>query len=78
MSNERLVFQGSHLAQSMRNSGYRNTAYALAEIIDNSVEAKARNIEIMCAEKVSYDTSHPTTSIVQIAVTDNGSNSSDF
>ena len=72
MSNERPVFQGSHLALSMRNSGYRNTAYALAEIIDNSVEAKARNIEIMCAEEVSYDTSHPTTSIVQIAVADNG------
>lgn len=37
--------------QAMRDSGYKNTAYALAELIDNSVQAEAKNIEIICIER---------------------------
>ena len=41
-----------HLAiTAMRDSGYRNTAYALAELIDNSVQANASTIELFCIEK---------------------------
>ena len=36
--------------RAMRDSGYRNTAYALAEIIDNAVQAKAKSIEVICIE----------------------------
>lgn len=41
-----------HLAvRAMRDSGYRNTAYALAELIDNSVQANATNVELICVEE---------------------------
>ncbi|MBK8394589.1 MAG: hypothetical protein IPL26_04990 [Leptospiraceae bacterium] len=34
-----------HLAvQAMRDNGYRNTAYAVAELIDNSIQASAQNV----------------------------------
>lgn len=37
--------------QAMRDSGYKNTAYALAELIDNSVQAQAKTCEIICLEE---------------------------
>ena len=36
---------------AMRDSGYKNTAYALAELIDNAVQAEASMIEVFCIEK---------------------------
>jgi len=36
--------------KAMRDSGYKNTAYALAELIDNSVQANASNVELICLE----------------------------
>lgn len=36
--------------KAMRDSGYKNTAYALAELIDNSVQANAGNVEVICLE----------------------------
>ena len=35
----------------MRDSGYRNTAYALAELIDNSVQANANSVDVICVEE---------------------------
>lgn len=66
------VFKGNHLAESMRHSGYRNTAMALAEIIDNSVEANSKHIEVLCAENQKYDVESPTKSIDKVAVFDDG------
>ena len=37
--------------RAMRDSGYRNTAYALAELIDNSVQAKAGSVDVICLQK---------------------------
>ena len=36
---------------AMRDSGYKNTAYALAELIDNAQQAGASRIEVLCFEK---------------------------
>ena len=66
------VFGGDHIVKSMRSSGYKNTAYALAELIDNSVEAKAKNIEVLCAQKPNYSSKRNIDSIDMIAVADNG------
>ena len=33
--------------QSTRDSGYKSTSAALAELVDNSIEANARNIHII-------------------------------
>ena len=41
-----------HLAvRSMRDNGYKNMAYALAELVDNSIQAGARSVEVLLAER---------------------------
>ena len=70
MSETRDVFSGEHLLDSMRNSGYE-TVYALAEIIDNSIEAKAKNIDIICIEDDNYG-QRVTKRIDRIIIVDDG------
>ncbi len=59
--------------EAMRDSGYKSTDHALAELIDNSVEAGADLVEIIAVETPadphqSYARAH----VSQIAVVDNG------
>lgn len=64
----------SHLAiTAMRDSGYKNTAYALAELIDNAQQAGASRIEVLCFEKEELVSQRRRSRISQIAVLDNGS-----
>lgn len=35
----------------MRDNGYKNAAYAIAELMDNSIQAKANRVELLCGEK---------------------------
>lgn len=64
----------SHLAvTAMRDSGYKSTAYALAELIDNAVQANANGIELICVEERPEDAKrYQRARIAQIAVIDNG------
>ena len=63
-----------HLAiTAMRDSGYKNTAYALAELIDNAVQARASMIEVMCIEKRERVRLREVRRLWKIAVLDNGS-----
>ena len=64
------VFGGTYFMESMRNSGY-DTSYALAEIIDNSVEANAAHIEVICADKINYG-KRATRQLEMIAIFDDG------
>lgn len=59
--------------EAMRDSGYKDTDHALAELIDNSVEAEADLIEIIAVE-VAPDPNQPyaRARINEIAVVDNG------
>lgn len=59
--------------KAMRDSGYRNTAYALAELIDNSVQAKADTVEVFCIEQLEFINQRHRRRIKKIAVLDNGS-----
>ena len=64
----------AHLAiQAMRDNGYRNTAYALAELIDNAVQADATSVELLCAEREIQLAQRVRRRIESIAVLDNGS-----
>jgi hypothetical protein len=64
----------THLAvQAMRDNGYRNTAYALAELIDNSIQAGATNVELLCCEEQDVVQQRARRRIKKIAVLDNGS-----
>ena len=58
-----------HAIQSFRDNGYKSTASAVAEIIDNSIEAKADNIRVLMFEE-SKNTRHKR--VDSIAIYDDG------
>lgn len=58
--------------KAMRDSGYKNAAYALAELIDNAVQAGASNVELLCLETEEFITQRTRRRIDEIAVLDNG------
>ncbi|KYG59885.1 ATP-binding protein [Planococcus maritimus] len=58
--------------QAMRDNGYKNTAYAIAELIDNSIQAGAKNVELLCAEQEVNIGSRRVKNVSQIAILDNG------
>lgn len=58
--------------RAMRDSGYKNTAYALAEIIDNSVQANATSIELICVESQEQVNQRTRKRTAAIGVLDNG------
>jgi len=58
--------------KAMRDSGYKNTAYALAELIDNSVQANASNIEVICLEAYRQVNERKSRRIQAIGILDNG------
>ena len=39
--------------ESLKHNGYRDTAMALSELIDNSIQANATKIEIVLVERLS-------------------------
>lgn len=63
----------AHLAiEAMRDNGYKNTAYAVAELIDNSIQASATSVELLCAEADEEINYNKLRRLNQIAVLDNG------
>jgi hypothetical protein len=58
--------------QAMRDNGYKNTAYALAELMDNSIQAGATQVELLCVEEQIILPERKRMRINQLAVLDNG------
>lgn len=58
--------------KAMRDSGYKNTAYALAELIDNSVQANASLVEVICLEECQWVNERRSRRIKVIGILDNG------
>ena len=56
----------------MRDNGYKNAAYAIAELIDNSIQAGARLVELLCVESEEQLVQRRRHRIQQVAVLDNG------
>lgn len=64
----------THLAVSaMRDNGYKNAAYAIAELMDNAIQAGATQVELLCGDKTEMRRQRSTSQIETIAVLDNGS-----
>ncbi|WHY88589.1 ATP-binding protein [Neobacillus novalis] len=63
----------AHLAiEAMRDNGYKNTAYAVCELIDNSIQANASHVQLLCGEAERQLSTRRSSKLEQIAVLDNG------
>jgi Histidine kinase-, DNA gyrase B-, and HSP90-like ATPase len=60
------------VVKSLRDSGYKNTAFAIAELIDNSLQHGSSKVDLICLEKEVFLGSRNVSRIHQIAVLDNG------
>ena len=69
---ERNLFPGSFTIRALRDSRYHNSAYAVAELIDNSVEAGAERVELLCQEDYAQVGVQRRARLTEIAVLDNG------
>ena len=69
---ERSLFPSSFTIRALRDSRYHNTAYAIAELIDNSIEANAEQIELLCMEQLQPVRAQQRPRVSEIAVLDNG------
>ncbi|MGC9418689.1 MAG: ATP-binding protein [Rhodovulum sp.] len=67
-----LIIPPELAVKAMRDSGYRNTAYALAELIDNSIQANGTEVELICLEQYETVNSQSRLRLSRIAIVDNG------
>ncbi len=58
--------------KSMMDSGYKNAAYALAELMDNSIQADATLVELICIERMSKVDKRSRERVDSIGILDNG------
>ena len=65
------IFDTEKTVEAMRDSGYKSPTHAIAELIDNSIEAGAISIEIFGLSRWEPSTHRMT--LEEIAVLDNGS-----
>jgi hypothetical protein len=57
---------------TFRDAGYRNTAAAISELIDNSIEAEASDIEILVFQELVAHSQRTMPTVTKIGVYDNG------
>ena len=70
---DRSLFPSNFTIRAIRDSRYHNSAYAIAELIDNAVEADAAQIQLLCREELRRIKSQTRARLVELAVLDNGS-----
>ncbi|WP_337191634.1 ATP-binding protein [Streptomyces sp. HUCO-GS316] len=66
------IVSPSLTVKAMRDSGYKNTAYALAELIDNSIDAEAELVQVFACESPVQGATQTRYRVDTIAVLDNG------
>jgi Histidine kinase-, DNA gyrase B-, and HSP90-like ATPase len=72
VSNTYDIVPTSLAVKAMRDNGYKNAAYAVAELMDNSIQARAKLVELLCAdEELSID-QRTRKRISEVAVLDDG------
>ena len=71
------IMPAEYAVTALRDSGYKNTAYALAELIDNSQQANASSIEVLCLQTREIISRRERSRLSKIAVLDNGAGMND-
>ena len=64
------IFVIKTMGDALRNTGYKNIECAMSEIIDNSVQADAKDIFVIVSEEYNKKTGR--NNIKEIAFLDNG------
>lgn len=64
--------RGQHFMDAIRSSGYENAAMAVGELVDNSIQAGAENVDILVSEKRVQATQRRVRRMQEIAVLDDG------
>lgn len=59
--------------KAMRDNGYKNAAYAIAELMDNSIQAGAKTVQLLCADRESQVEQRTRKRLHEVAVLDDGS-----
>jgi len=66
-------FYSDKIPESARDSGYKNAAYALGELVDNSIQADAKNVDIIIFEKmISIGSGRRAWRAQEVGIIDNG------
>jgi hypothetical protein len=63
---------GNRFIEKLVSSGYKNPTYAMAEIIDNSVDANAKNIDIVLVEEITQEGGRLSRFISEVFFIDDG------
>ena len=69
---DRLLFLPEMTVQAMRDSRYRHPANAVAELIDNSIDAQSNHVEVLVQERQRPGRQRAVWRIDKLAVLDNG------
>lgn len=72
LHNDHSILSTNELLESMRYGGYRNPATALAELIDNSFDAKGNKIDVVCIDKIDHNMKNMVDRLHDVVVIDNG------
>ena len=70
------IFSPRHAITAMKNSGYKDAAHSIAELIDNSIQAgegldRITEVEVICIEEDALISNRHSSRIQKIAVYDN-------
>lgn len=72
MSENNQIIPAKTAIETFRDAGYKNTASALAELIDNSIEAEGDDIQVLTFENQVAVKQRLSSQIQELAVYDNG------
>ena len=64
--------RGQHFMDAIRSSGYKNAAMAVGELVDNSIQAGAENVDILVSQHRVKPNQRRVKRIKEIAVLDDG------
>ena len=69
------IISASFALQSLRNSGYKSTALAVAELVDNSIDAGATDVDVinLSEEEIGQGNRQSYQKVKSIGILDNGS-----